>query len=810
MADVKTLQTRIALKYDTYANWTNADVADQGANLVLLKGELGICEVKATNPQTKDANIIPTVLFKVGDGETPFKDLPWASAKAADVYAWAKASDLVVEGKSIKFVGVKDAEGNDKKITFNFATPEEVAADIEVVSDNLAGVDARVVALENKFTGDGSVQGQIDALDGRLDVIEGADTVEGSVAKALKDAKAYADGLAGNYDAAGDAATAEQNAKDYADDLDEAMGKRVDGVASDLSAHVAKKDNPHGVTAEQVGLGKVENKTVAEIKTEFTGTVAANDAGFVTGGAVHTAVEAAKTASNTYADGLNTAMDKRVDDLEAAKTAQDTKNGELEQAIADEASARGTAITNATNAITSAYEAADLAISNKIGSVTDGKTVVGMISDAQTAAEGKVTALENGQVKTNKEAIATNAGEITRVEGLVTAEAKAREDADKVIDERLDAVEAFFATTEGKTLDTALDTLVEIQDYLNGEGSATDGMLGRLSQAETDIDNLEKEFNTDTGRVKVVEGKIAALEAKDTELNNAIGTKLATDTFNTWKGTHENDHAPSATQIASNITTAVSGEESARKAADKAITDAIGTSADGKDVATVYGAIADAKAAGTDAAAAASAVAGRMDTAEGEIDALQGASHTHANKTELDLIVSGDKAKWDDAYAKRHEHTNKAELDLIATGDKAKWDTAATNAGNAVADLAALTGDSGRVKAAENAIDALELIVNDASKGNDKLRTDVNALQTLTGDAAKGNVALYNEITRVAGLVDNATTGLAATKAIADKNKTDIGTLNGKVAAIEGDYLKKADLFIFDCGSATKVTHVAE
>ena len=36
----KTLQTRIKLKYDTLTNWQDA-----GADVVLLKGEVGICEV---------------------------------------------------------------------------------------------------------------------------------------------------------------------------------------------------------------------------------------------------------------------------------------------------------------------------------------------------------------------------------------------------------------------------------------------------------------------------------------------------------------------------------------------------------------------------------------------------------------------------------------------------------------------------------------------------------------------------------------------------------------------------------------------
>ena len=48
--------------------------------------------------------------------------------------------------------------------------------------------------------------------------------------------------------------------------------------------------------------------------------------------------------------------------------------------------------------------------------------------------------------------------------------------------------------------------------------------------------------------------------------------------------------------------------------------------------------------------------------------------HSHANKTELDKIAEGDKAKWDAAAAKAHEHANKTELDKIAEGDKANLD----------------------------------------------------------------------------------------------------------------------------------------
>lgn len=81
----KTLKTRIKLKYDTLANW-QAD----GADVVLLKGEVAICEVPTGS--SLEQTTPPAILFKVGDGVKTFAQLPWVSGLAADVYAWAKAA----------------------------------------------------------------------------------------------------------------------------------------------------------------------------------------------------------------------------------------------------------------------------------------------------------------------------------------------------------------------------------------------------------------------------------------------------------------------------------------------------------------------------------------------------------------------------------------------------------------------------------------------------------------------------------------------------------------------------------------------
>lgn len=71
---------------------------------------------------------------------------------------------------------------------------------------------------------------------------------------------------------------------------------KADQAVTDLNTHIDDKNNPHEVTAEQVGLGKVENKTTEEIKAGFTGAVADGNEGFVTGDAVYDAIKDAKDA----------------------------------------------------------------------------------------------------------------------------------------------------------------------------------------------------------------------------------------------------------------------------------------------------------------------------------------------------------------------------------------------------------------------------------------------------------------------------------------------------------------------------------
>lgn len=91
MAD-KILRTKIALLYKTYDEWDAIK-----STYVPLKGEVCFCDVPASSEEEH------SVLFKVGNGEDNFETLPWASALAADVYAWAKKESLEFNDLSEKF-----------------------------------------------------------------------------------------------------------------------------------------------------------------------------------------------------------------------------------------------------------------------------------------------------------------------------------------------------------------------------------------------------------------------------------------------------------------------------------------------------------------------------------------------------------------------------------------------------------------------------------------------------------------------------------------------------------------------------------
>ena len=400
----KLINTRIALRIDTFENWSKTEVAQQGANLVLKRGEIGLCEIPSGNAAAQTA---PTVLFKVGDGTSTFGELKWASALAADVYGWAKASDVILEGEVIKFVGT------DKTIDLSkFALNSELS---QAIAD-LEAADA--------------------ALGKRIDDV---------VAAAYDDTEVR--GLI----------TAEETARKAADEALEGKVTAAQGAADKAQGEV---DTLEGVVAT------------------LTQTVASEDA--------------------------------RVAGL--VKTEEDAR------------------------------KAADEAIEGKIGTVAEGKTVVGLIGEAQTAAEGKVTELANGQVKTNKEAIEAIEADYlkgqdrTELEAAIS-EAAANAKAEAIEEAGVNAsnqdaliLSEAQSYADGKVAEVAGDLDDHLEAYATKVGAledadaALDGKIAKEAQDRaSEITRVEGLVSTEKSRAEGIE---AGLRADITNIQNNIASGL--------------------------------------------------------------------------------------------------------------------------------------------------------------------------------------------------------------------------------------------------------------------------------------------
>ena len=113
----KILNTRIALKYDTLANWNNSE-------LILKAGEVAYAYLAANSEYNENNGNVttttaPTVLFKVGDGSHKFNELKWGSGLAADVHSWAKQDQ---EAFTAWVKGLIDVEDIDLS---NYKTKQE-------------------------------------------------------------------------------------------------------------------------------------------------------------------------------------------------------------------------------------------------------------------------------------------------------------------------------------------------------------------------------------------------------------------------------------------------------------------------------------------------------------------------------------------------------------------------------------------------------------------------------------------------------------------------------------------------------------
>lgn len=212
----------------------------------------------------------------------------------------------------------------------------------------------------------------------------------------------------------------------------------------------------------------------------------------------------------------------------AAYTAADAydESGAADAALASAkayADGKDTAIAAAKKAGTDAQSAVD-ALSDKVGTVTEGKTVVQMIADAQTAATYDDTAVK-ASIKSNADAIATLNGAST-VTGSV----------DKKI---ADAINDFSTKVSE---DGTVNTFKELIDYASTHQGEYSTLSGEVQKNTTAIATLNGK-DTDVGSVaKTVKDAVDAAQATlqgniDKKVDKVEGKDLSTNDYTTEEKT---------------------------------------------------------------------------------------------------------------------------------------------------------------------------------------------------------------------------------------------------------------------------------
>ena len=543
------------------------------------------------------------------------------------------------------------------------------------------------------------IQGWVADRDDLFDAAGAAATVQGKLDEEVIRAKAAEEAAAGAAAAAQAAAEAAQSAADKAqgevDALEGYVGtipstagvtnviayieKKTEGIATDAALGQLQSD----VDAVEADVAIIKGDYLkGSDKTELAGDIAENAAaiakldGAVTAEGsvkkqIKDAVDAEKSARETAVAGVQSAVDGLSQTHATDKAALESSIAEAKKAGTDaqahsegvaadlaayEASndaavkaikddyLKGSDKTELQGLITAEAERADAAEKANAAAITaikDGETM-----DSFADVEAAIAGLQGseGDLDERVEAIEKDylkGADKTELSGAIEAEKARAEGVEGGLNARLTEVETFFKTTDNETLDTALDTLVEIQKYVTSEGAAADEMV-------KDIAANAKAISDEESRAKGVEGgldtRLAAVEAKFGEGDGTVEDMIADvqGEVDALEQTHSTDKA--ALEAADE---AIKGRLDALEAIDhehsnKALLDTYTqTEANLADAVakkhehsnkSVLDGITASKVTAWDAAeknakdhadALNTAMDSRMDTAEGEIDTLQ-------------------------------------------------------------------------------------------------------------------------------------------------------------------------------------------
>lgn len=516
MANV--LNTRLRLKYDALSEWAKVE-----NTFIPLQGEVCIIDVPAQTDAGGNVIHSPAVLFKVGDGTSTFANLPYVSALAGDVPAWAK--------RIKKADGITDIEADafatalaDIENLKAFFESEDGSGETVNILDKLTQLET-TVGIHTETLADYKT---------RIEALEAIDHNAYSAADtALKtelqqeidaDVKVVADDLA-EYEQANDAALAgvreTANKAAVKADVDQALANRYTKTEVDnkLSAYTTtelqgiiddEQDRRLGVIeADYVKSADIANfettTNVQKIADDLAAYEQANDAALA---GVQATAEAATTV-----DEVDTQIDTKINALNLGTTYEPIGAETRAKAYADGL------ITNANlDQYTTEQEVKDI-VDGVIAGAVDGDTITGLANLVE------YINTHGGEAAEMATAIDVLEGKVDNLEKAPAAGIKATD------------IEAWNGEIGAKALAETKTTTAEVKTQIEAYGYATTTYADdKASAAQTAAEKtaadalaaaktaLQEEIDAD---VKVVSDDLAAYKTSNNERVSKVESDIA-------------------------------------------------------------------------------------------------------------------------------------------------------------------------------------------------------------------------------------------------------------------------------------------
>lgn len=393
---------------------------------------------------------------------------------------------------------------------------------------------------------------------------------------------------------------------------------------------------------------------------------------------VQTALNEYKTSNDAAITGIKTG--DVINDFKSVETELGKKQAAGDYATKTEAqgyaNAKDDAIAAAKKAGTDAQASVNT-LSEKVGTVPDNKTVVQMISDAQTAATYDDSTVK-ADIKTNKESIATLntlVGDTAVATQISTAVTAAKTELKGGTSDTDASATIAGAKKYADKLDTAMDARVDALEASIGEGGSVSAQItaeiNKLDKADTAVDGKYVSAVSETdGIITVTRADLPdysetyAAKKHTHAVADVTGLQTELDKVTTLIG---DDASKSVRTIANEELAAQLIPENAKESLNTLQEIAQWIQDHPDDVTAIHAAITalQTKVGDTSVAAQIKAVT----------DPIAAKSHEHANKALLDTYTQTE-VNLADAVAKKHSHANATELAKFADGDKAKLDTA--------------------------------------------------------------------------------------------------------------------------------------